>query len=351
MKKQRTEIPREIAARVLVESDRTCCVCHIRGRHVQIHHIDNDPSHSDPENLAVLCLECHHETQLRGGFDRKLDASQIVLYKQDWATTVATKRKAEQGPAPAEVPSPPSKMLRYLQIKEENHEHLYSLEADYPQLDQLSVEADINGSITSFVNRALQRFRGEAIARAKEKQEMKRGGAPAVWDDLTLSHKIWLFTENVLSIEFKFLSYYASAMHPNTITRTLNFARHPLRQLELQDIFEPTSNYLLMLSDYCVADLHRQQPEHWGDPEQRAEQLKHERDHWILSGAGPTHHNYDKFVLVEGGLRIFFDAYQVGSYAEGAYDVFVPTSAMVPALKASAAAMLGCASSDSEAKL
>jgi tetratricopeptide (TPR) repeat protein len=59
---------------------------------VQLHHIDEDPTNNAPENLATLCLECHRDTQVSGGFDRKLDAEQIVLYRDDWNRTVAARR-------------------------------------------------------------------------------------------------------------------------------------------------------------------------------------------------------------------------------------------------------------------
>jgi hypothetical protein len=63
-----------------------------RAKPVQIHHIDDNPANNTPENLAVLCLECHRETQIRGGFDRKLDAAQVVLYRDHWLATVAKLR-------------------------------------------------------------------------------------------------------------------------------------------------------------------------------------------------------------------------------------------------------------------
>jgi hypothetical protein len=89
---KRTAIPGDVAARVLFLSDRTCCVCRNQGKPVQIHHLDEDPSNHALQNLAVLCLDCHRETQLRGGFDRKLDAGQVSLYKDDWHRLVNTRR-------------------------------------------------------------------------------------------------------------------------------------------------------------------------------------------------------------------------------------------------------------------
>lgn len=91
-KKSRAPIPEETAARVLWASDRTCCVCQQRGLPIQIHHIDGDPSNNDEQNLAVLCLTCHRDTQISGGFDRKLNAAQVRLYRDDWTERVALRR-------------------------------------------------------------------------------------------------------------------------------------------------------------------------------------------------------------------------------------------------------------------
>lgn len=91
-KKKRVEIPRAIEAQVQFASDRTCCVCRVKGKPFQIHHIDENPSNNDFKNLAVLCLECHNETQLRGGFGRKLNADQVILYRDDWLIQVSKAR-------------------------------------------------------------------------------------------------------------------------------------------------------------------------------------------------------------------------------------------------------------------
>ena len=92
MAKERIEIPSDIAARVLFLSDRTCCVCRQEGKKVQIHHLDENPANNFENNLAVLCFECHTETMLKGGFHRKLDAEQILLYRNDWLNIVVRKR-------------------------------------------------------------------------------------------------------------------------------------------------------------------------------------------------------------------------------------------------------------------
>ncbi|MFV2176739.1 HNH endonuclease signature motif containing protein [Actinomadura sp. LOL_016] len=93
-KKDRVPIPDDVAAAVIYESDRTCCVCRLSGKAVQIHHINEDPSDNDPANLAVLCLECHDQTQIRGGFGRKLNAHIVTLYRDSWIDIVRMRRSS-----------------------------------------------------------------------------------------------------------------------------------------------------------------------------------------------------------------------------------------------------------------
>jgi hypothetical protein len=90
----RVPIPIAVSAQVLFAHDRTCCVCNQPGLAIQIHHIDDDPSNNDADNLAVLCLQHHEETQVRGGFGKKLKVDDVRVYRADWVARVA-KRKEE----------------------------------------------------------------------------------------------------------------------------------------------------------------------------------------------------------------------------------------------------------------
>lgn len=125
-KKVRIEIPSDLAARVLFLADRTCCVCRQFGKPVQIHHIDDDPSNNSQTNLAVLCFDCHRETQIRGGFDRKLDGDQIILYRDDWHNVVAQQRTMLDVPAPRSMENnqPLEWITSVVEIYRENEEFL-----------------------------------------------------------------------------------------------------------------------------------------------------------------------------------------------------------------------------------
>lgn len=97
MTKERVPIPINISAQVLFDSDRTCCKCNIPGRPIQIHHIDENPANNAVENLAVLCIICHDETMIKGGFGRKLNADQVKLFRDSWIDRVQErKQKADE---------------------------------------------------------------------------------------------------------------------------------------------------------------------------------------------------------------------------------------------------------------
>jgi hypothetical protein len=96
-KMTRVPIPTNLSAKILVAHDRTCCVCHERGKRVQIHHIDENNSNNDDVNLATLCFDCHDLTMIKGGFGRSLDAAQVTQYRDEWVARVAElKKKADE---------------------------------------------------------------------------------------------------------------------------------------------------------------------------------------------------------------------------------------------------------------
>jgi hypothetical protein len=67
-------------------------VCNNPGKPIQLHHIDENPSNNGLDNLAVLCLVCHNDTMVKGGFSRKLDAAQVNIYRLNWLQRVQQRR-------------------------------------------------------------------------------------------------------------------------------------------------------------------------------------------------------------------------------------------------------------------
>lgn len=142
MAKERVPIPEEVVTSIMYLSNRTCCLCNEPGRPVQIHHIDEDPSNNEVTNLAILCLLCHDETMIKGGFGRKLSAAQVSKYRDEWYSRVQTRRetadkiashhKTEQPHARAVLPPcrptlpDPQKLENYIRILPAIRRDIYS---------------------------------------------------------------------------------------------------------------------------------------------------------------------------------------------------------------------------------
>jgi len=112
------------------------------------------------------------------------------------------------------------------------------------------------------------------------------------------------------SFKFDFWFYSSGAAHPGLNSMTLNYDLAQARELTLSDLFLPNSNYLKVISDYCINVL-KQQPY---------------ADSFFLDGANPTPENYRNWNITPGGLLITFDEYQVAPYAAGPQQVTVPYS-------------------------
>lgn len=213
------------------------------------------------------------------------------------------------------------------QVKEEDTENRYSFSGEYPQVvpDSAPKIRWANARISEFVANTGRTFAEQAIASAGWKNEHKEFSATA-WDDLSISSRLELFSNDLLSVRFELGSYYAGAAHPNSVTHTLNLWLAQTKELTLIDIFKPKKPYLEAISKICVSELHRSR--YSADAPTSVGRPLDKLDDWIVSGAGPEHNNFKKFLLVKGGIRIVFDPYEVGSYAEGRHEVLVPLASV-----------------------
>ena len=51
---------------------------------MHIHHIDGNPANSNPNNLAVLCLNCHGRVSGKPGFGRNFTVAEVRAHKREW---------------------------------------------------------------------------------------------------------------------------------------------------------------------------------------------------------------------------------------------------------------------------
>lgn len=94
MVKKRKRIPKPLERQVLYKAARTCCVCRVPRKPVEIHHIDEDPSNNVASNLIVICRNCHDEAHTKHTMSKNLSIDYLRHSKQQWLQEVA-ERSAE----------------------------------------------------------------------------------------------------------------------------------------------------------------------------------------------------------------------------------------------------------------
>lgn len=122
------------------------------------------------------------------------------------------------------------------------------------------------------------------------------------------TYNMLLQTGTLAAFKFDFAGYTSGAAHPYHYSTTVNYDFEQNRQLSLDELFLPGSNYLELISTYCIAQL-----------SQRDIGFEASAD-----GAQPTAQNYRNWNITSDGLMITFDEYQVAPYAAGPQLVVVP---------------------------
>jgi hypothetical protein len=82
MGKTRISVPENIKLEVISKCNNRCCVC--QTPFIVIHHIDEDPSNNDVDNLAPLCPNCHSQAHSSNQMSVKLTSSRIRILRDKW---------------------------------------------------------------------------------------------------------------------------------------------------------------------------------------------------------------------------------------------------------------------------
>ena len=117
---------------------------------------------------------------------------------------------------------------------------------------------------------------------------------------------------NFWSIKFNLDGYTDGAAHPYHYTITVNYDLESGKNITLDDIFLPNSNYLQTIANYCRTEL----------------STRNIGFDASVTGADPTLENYRNWNVTKDGILITFDEYQVAAYAAGPQTVTVPYSVL-----------------------
>ena len=206
-------------------------------------------------------------------------------------------------------------------IKETNKEKLYTVEAEYPQIEGDPRFEKFNREARSLIMKDVAAFKTAETAESSEPGSVLADEARE--SSLDIGYEIRCATDDLISVEFIEGTYSAGAAHPNSNTTVFNYDVKNGTKLTLADLFNPKSKYLTVISAYCIKALKDQSKKNNDSMD----------DETLKSGAGPRADNYRAWSIAKNGLWITFDPYQVASYAEGPQHVLVPYSALKDIIK------------------
>jgi hypothetical protein len=80
--KERFAIEESVRVEIIARSNNRCCIC--QTPFIVIHHIDENPSNNEPNNLAPLCPNCHSQAHSKGQLTTHLTPSRIKSLRDKW---------------------------------------------------------------------------------------------------------------------------------------------------------------------------------------------------------------------------------------------------------------------------
>jgi len=183
------------------------------------------------------------------------------------------------------------------------------VDLQYPQFIGLPAAnvAQINSKLQQIINQAISKDKEEA-ADIETPPELKgqRGWFMSRYTVATANN-------NLISLQINWERMYAGAAHPMHWSTVFNYQVNPIKEITLQQLFKPGSDYLEKLSFISTADLLKTLlPQGATDAD------------WIKKGAKADAKVYGNFTLSSNALTINFDEYDVACYASGPQKVTIP---------------------------
>jgi hypothetical protein len=204
-------------------------------------------------------------------------------------------------------------------IKEANKQKLYSVDAEYPQIEGDSRFDGFNRVARALVTKDVLAFK----AGETENIDTTNTSDENETSTMDVSYDFHYATDNLISVAFSELTYERGAAHGNQLAEVLNYDVKSGKKLALADLFKDKSKYLNVIAAYCQKDL----KERAKKPDAMV------LDDLIESGAAPKADNYRAWNITKKGLWITFDPYVVAAYAAGPQYILVPYSVLKDIIK------------------
>jgi len=189
-------------------------------------------------------------------------------------------------------------------LNEESQAPVYKISGQIPLLDG-STDARVqafNAELKEIIQKEIEAFKNNLA----EVTPTPGGNGSS----LNVQYELVSQKGDFWSLKYNISGYTDGAAHPYHYTITVNHDLESGKDIALNEVFQPNSNYLQVLSNTCKAQLATRDIGFEG----------------FEQGADPTPENYHNWNVSEEGLVITFDEYQVAPYAAGPQTVMVPFS-------------------------
>lgn len=191
-------------------------------------------------------------------------------------------------------------------VEEAGTEPPYTIKAQVPYLqgsDDARVQS-FNAYLKQIVQNEIDGFKTNTLAYASTPPMVNGSSLEIQYSVLGQRGDIW-------SIQFLVYFYADGAAHPGHYSISVNYDLANSREVTLDELFLPGSDYLTTLADISKAEL-------------ATRDIGFES---FSTGADPLPENYTRWNLSnEGFLVVTFDEYQVAPYAAGPQTVTIPVS-------------------------
>ena len=206
--------------------------------------------------------------------------------------------------------------LGYEKAAFEKHGAFYIVTAAYPKITDKQLSLDVRQKINNEIEQYLHKLMNDDLNKfiKNDSQYTKEEIKKIAWrNTLEISSKVIRFDGHFISIRFEKYRFDGGA-HPVTDLYGFNYDIKRMSLVRLADLFEPGTDYLKLLSDYCIKDLKRQ--------------LKPNpvTANWIMEGAAPKEEKLKEFAIGRNNLMIYFSEGQVDAYTAGTQKVKIPFS-------------------------
>jgi len=203
-------------------------------------------------------------------------------------------------------------------VKMENKDWRYRVDADYPQIEGTNDRAVV--ALNRHIKELVTKTYSWPLGRPTKEDRDLYAKWPSVSNSVDLDYEIVWATDKLLSVYFIAYHYGIGAAHSVHVSFTVNYDFESHRRLTLASLFKPGANYLNVISRKCLEDLSADNP-----------YLK--TDSYSREKLAPRIKNFESWNITERRLRINFDACEVNGCAAGALSVEIPFDQLAGLIK------------------